>query len=350
MKDFHSPASERCTSRSVLASLLATACLLAASPSVLSQEQPGVEPDREQMYAHLKRAREIAGADLYAHYVHRCIIDQTYRRTLSRGVQARGAIPATRVFDNLYFVGENSVSAWALDTGDGIILFDALHSADDISNIVEPGLRKFGLDPANIRYLVITHAHGDHFGGAKYLAGKYGTRVMASATDWKEMQQISAGPPNWRDLVPARDLEISDGQEFRLGKARLSFFITPGHTPGTVSTVFEVTDGAARHTVGYFGGLGTPASAAAKLQLIQSLENFKKVARDRKIDVLIANHQTQDQAIPKLEELRLRRTGDPNPYVIGNDRYVRYLSVQQECTKFAMAQQGQSGAAAQSAP
>jgi metallo-beta-lactamase class B len=341
VKDFHPLNRQQRTSRRALATVVATACVLTASSSVLSQEQPGVEPDRERMYTHLKRGRELAGADLYAHYVHRCIIDQTYRRTLSRGVQARGAIAATKVFDNLYFVGENSVSAWALDTGEGIILFDALNSADDVSNIIEPGLRKFGLDPANIRYLVITHAHGDHFGGAKYLAGKYGTRIMASTTDWKEMQQISSGPQSWRDLVPPRDLEISDAQEFRLGKARLSFFITPGHTPGTVSTVFEVTDGAARHTVGYFGGLGTPASAAAKLQLIQSLENFKKVVRDRKIDVLIANHQTQDQAIPKLEELRLRRPGDPNPYVIGNERYMRYLSVQQECTKFAMAQQGQ---------
>jgi hypothetical protein len=97
--------------------------------------------------------------------------------------------------------------------------------------------------------------------------------------------------------------------------------------------------------VGFFGGLGTPESREAKLQLIDSLENFKAVVRKRNIDVLITNHPTQDQAIPKLEELRLRKTGDSNPYVLGRDRYLRYLSIQQECTRFAMAQQGQTTAA-----
>lgn len=77
------------------------------------------------------------------------------------------------------------------------------------------------------------------------------------------------------------------------------------------------------------------------MQLIASAESFKSVVRERNIDVLVANHQTQDQSIPKLEELRLRQPGDPNPYVLGSDAYIRYLSVQQECTRFAMAQQGQ---------
>ena len=101
--------------------------------------------------------------------------------------------------------------------------------------------------------------------------------------------------------------------------------------------------------MGFFGGLGTPETREAKVQLIDSLEGFKDVVRQRNIDVLIANHQTQDQSIPKLEELRLRKPGDPNSYVLGKDRYLRYLSIQQECTRFAMAQQGQGSAQAKTA-
>jgi metallo-beta-lactamase class B len=318
---------------------------LSAAGSIGAQERPGIEPDRAAMYEHLKAARDIAGTDLYAHYVHRCIVDQTYRRTLSRGVQAHGSIPATRVFDDLYFVGENAVSAWVLDTGDGLILFDALNSAEDIQSIIEPGLRALHLHPSQLRYLVITHAHGDHFGGARYLREKYGTRIMASATDWRQMQRLGSGrsslPDKWAALVPEHDMDIADRQVFKLGRAALTFYMTPGHTPGTVSTVFDVKDGSTQHTVGFFGGLGTPETPEAKLQLIDSLESFKEVVRLRNLDVLIANHQTQDQSIPKLEELRLRRPGDPNPYVLGKDRYLRYLSIQQECTRFAMAQQGQ---------
>jgi metallo-beta-lactamase class B len=324
---------------------LAIGTLIAAG-AALAQERSGATPDREAMYRHLKQARAIAGDDLYAHYVHRCIVDQSYRRTISRGVQAHNALPATRVLDNLYFVGENAVSAWLLDTGDGYVLFDAYYAPDDIDKILIPGMKKFGLDPARIRYLVITHAHGDHFGGARTLKERYGTRIMASTIDWGVMArqasgEVTSGPAEWRKLVPDHDMDIVDGQQFKLGDTTLTFYITPGHTPGTVSTVFKGRDGKDVHTVGFFGGLGTPEALEDKRQLIASLERFKGIATKNGIDILIANHPTQDQSIPKLEELGLRHAGDPNPYVLGTARYVRYLALQQACTRFAIAQQGQ---------
>lgn len=332
----------------LMAGLVTAALMVAGSGGgAMAQEREGVKPDRAAMYEHLKAARAIAGDDLYAHYVHRCIMDQTYRRTISRGLQAHNALPATRVFDELYFVGENAVSAWLLDTGDGYILFDAMYQPQDIEKIIEPGMRSLGLDPAKIRYMVITHAHGDHFGGARYLKERYGTRLMASQADWDDMADQAAHPrpgmpPEWARLVPARDMVIEDGQVFALGKMKLTFHLTPGHTPGTVSTVFGVHDGGAPHQVGFFGGLGTPETAQGKRAIIASLEKFKPVVRAARLDVLIANHPTQDQSIPKLAELGLRKAGDPNPYVIGVERYLRYLSLQQECTKFAAAQQGQT--------
>ncbi len=329
-------------------SSLAAMSLAIAPLGAAAQERPGVAPDREGMYQHLKKARAIAGTDLYAHYVHRCVVDQTYRRTISRGVQAHGALPATRVFDNLYFVGENAVSAWLLDTGDGYILFDAYYSPEDIDKILIPDMRKLGLDPTRIKYLLITHAHGDHYGGARTLKERYGTRIMASAVDWGVMAKLASGesagpgPAEWRKLVPDHDIDVADGQVFKLGNSALTFVITPGHTPGTISTVFKVSDGKDSHTVGFFGGLGTPDTAEAKGQIIASMERFKPIVLKYGIDVLISNHPTQDQSIPKLEELGLRRAGDPNPYVMGTERYLRYLSLQQECTRFAAAQQGQT--------
>jgi metallo-beta-lactamase class B len=339
-----------------MATLSANACRLAIAGLLLTpvlsgsgayaQERAGVTPDRDGMYRHLKLAREIARDDLYPHYVHRCVIDQSYRRTISRGVQAHNALPATRVLDELYFVGENAVSAWVLDTGDGLVLFDALYAPGDMGKILEPGMRKLGLDPAKIRYLIITHSHGDHFGGARYLKERYGTRIMASPADWAEMAKQAANPrpdmpAEWAKNVPDHDIDIADGQVFTLGKVKLTFFLTPGHTPGTISTVFAAHDKGVPHTVGFFGGLGTPDTAEGKRQIIASLEAFKPVVRKYGIDVQITNHPTQDQSIPKLEELNLRRASDPNPYVIGSDRYIRYLSLQQECTRFAAAQQGQ---------
>lgn len=50
-------------------------------------------------------------------------------RTPTRGLRAlidRPAPPPGRAFDNLYFVGGDWASAWAIDTPEGIVLIDAL--------------------------------------------------------------------------------------------------------------------------------------------------------------------------------------------------------------------------------
>jgi metallo-beta-lactamase class B len=324
---------------------LASVIVAALALPAFSQQIPGVQPDTEAMYQHMKRAREIAGADLYPYYTHRCIMDQTYRRTISHSLQAPNRIEPARVFDQLYFVGQNAVSAWALTTSEGIVLFDTLNSPEEVKSIIEPGLRKFGLDPKNIRYVVITHAHGDHYAGAQYLHDTYGSRLLASDIDWAEMARQSRGegnlPASWAKLVPQRDMSIADGQTMKIGDTELHFYVTPGHTPGTVSTVFSVTDNGRKHVVGFFGGMGTPSSAEDKHKLMASATRFETIAGRAGVDTLIANHPTQDQLIPKIEELRLRHAGDPNPFVIGPDRFRRFLEIQRECTIVAMAQQGQ---------
>jgi metallo-beta-lactamase class B len=105
--------------------------------------------------------------------------------------------------------------------------------------------------------------------------------------------------------------------------------------------IFSTTDGGERHVVGMFGGLGTPANAADKKAHIASLARFGTIADAAGVDSLIANHQTQDLSLAKLELLRLRRSGDANPYVVGRGPFLRYLDIQSECTAYAMAREGQ---------
>lgn len=315
-----------------------------AAVSVYSQAAPPTDADKDAMYRHVKAAQKIAGLDLYPHFAHRCLIDQTYRRTLSRHIQANAPIEPFKVFDNLYFVGQNAVSSWALQTSEGLIVFDTLNSADEAKTYIAEGLVKLGLKPADIKYIVITHGHGDHYAGAKYLKATYGARIMASKIDWDVMARAasrSGGPSGWAESVPSHDLDIEDGQRFTVGDTTLTFYITPGHSPGTVSTIFTVADEGEAHVVAMFGGLGTPSSAEDKKKHVASLTRFRTIAEAAGADALIANHQTQDLSLAKLELLRLRRSGDPNPYVIGKDAYLRYLDVQRECTLYAMSREGQ---------
>jgi metallo-beta-lactamase class B len=87
-----------------------------------------------------------------------------------------------KVFDNLYFVGQSEYSVWAVTTSQGIITIDTIFDYS-VEEEVAGGLKKLGLDAANIKYAVVTHPHPDHHGGAKFLQDRYGTRVLMSAAD-----------------------------------------------------------------------------------------------------------------------------------------------------------------------
>jgi metallo-beta-lactamase class B len=311
--------------------------------SIASAAEPP-QPDATAVSAHLAKARALAWPDLYTTYVQRCITAQAYPHYIN-DLQRKGPLPAMRVFDQLYFVGENAVSAWAIDTPEGIILFDALNGPEDVSGTIVPGLKKLGLDATRIRYIVLTHAHGDHYGGVNALKALSGARVVSTALDWQEIDRQRTGPPReglpaeWGKLAPERDMTVGEGDTLSLGGMNLRFYVTPGHTAGTLSTVFDVTDKGTPHRVALFGGLGLPRTETGLRQYSASLERFAKIARDLKIDTVIANHQTQDDSRVKREELKWR-TGEPHPYVLGPAVVPRFFEVQAICGRVALARMG----------
>jgi L-ascorbate metabolism protein UlaG (beta-lactamase superfamily) len=125
-------------------------------------------------------------------------------------------------------------------------------------------MRKLGLDPAQIKYIVVTHGHGDHYGGAAMLVQKYRSRVVASGVDWDMMETaLEFDTPLW-SKPPKRDIAVKDGDTIRLGDTTVTLYMTPGHTKGTLSPVFHVKAGG-RDTVGWNRVQLRPRRAAAGL-------------------------------------------------------------------------------------
>ena len=103
-----------------------------------------------------------------------------------------------KVFDNLYFVGGKIHSAWALTTSDGIILIDTIFPYNS-EELIVGGMKKLGLDPKNIKYVLISHAHADHIGGAEMLQARYGARVVMGGPDWDTGREATrTGTRPWR--------------------------------------------------------------------------------------------------------------------------------------------------------
>ena len=244
------------------------------------------------------------------------------------------ALPPTRVFDNLLFVGNRGISAWALETSEGIILIDALVNEAQARTYIEEGLRTLGLDPADLKILVVSHGHGDHYGGAEYLLGKYDMEVIMGDPDWRALEnpEDRINAPGWFE-VPEPDRTIKGRETVTLGDTSVELVVTPSHTPGTLASIFEVRDGEDRHNVVLWGGTGfnfgpypdrlrTYAESAEAMRL-EVLQNG--------IDVLLSNHANRDRAHEKIAMLEERGAGSSHPFVMSPERVARGFEVFREC-------------------
>jgi metallo-beta-lactamase class B len=241
-----------------------------------------------------------------------------------------------KVFDNLYFLGQTEFSVWAVTTSEGVVVVDTIFDYSVEDEVVE-GMKKVGLDPTQIKYAIISHGHGDHSGGAKFLQDRFGTRILASAADW-DLLERSGG------TVPKRDIVVTDGQKLTLGDTTFTMYLTPGHTAGTISTVFPVRDGADRHVAAVWGGtmfnwLGnsrayiTPSTPAAYWFRLysDSASRFRDILTTNDVDVMLSNHTAFDGSKRKMPALAARRPGERNPYVIGVEGVARYMTLVGEC-------------------
>jgi metallo-beta-lactamase class B len=234
-----------------------------------------------------------------------------------------------KVFDNLYFVGMTEYSAWALTTSQGIIVIDAIYDYSVEDEVVN-GLKTLGLNPADIKYVLVSHAHTDHIGGAKYLQDHFGARVVMSKEDWDVADRSIP-----ERIRPKRDIEMKDGDKLTLGDTTITMYLTPGHTPGTISGIYQVKDRGMTHTVATWGG--TAFNFAPKpenfLPYIRSAERYRDVVKKAGADILLSNHTAYDNTNANIAALRTRAAGARQPYVSGNDAILRYLTTAEECAK-----------------
>ena len=237
-----------------------------------------------------------------------------------------------KVFDNLHFLGMTEYSVWAITTSQGIILLDAIYDYS-IEAEVDEGLRKLGLNPADIKYVIVSHGHLDHAGGAKFLQEEYGARLIMSAADYDLLDQQN---PAWK---PKRDMVATDGMRLTLGDFTMTLHLTPGHTEGTISTIFPVRDGTAKHVVATWGGtaFNFGPNRPRLMSYAQQAARFRDLATKAGADVLLSNHTNFDGSKVKLPAVKARKPGERHPYVIGNDAVRRYLTTVGECAQTAVA-------------
>lgn len=225
-----------------------------------------------------------------------------------------------RAFDNVHFVGVCWVSAWLIRTNDGYVLIDTLHEPF-VDQLIE-NIRAVGVDLNAIKYVLMTHGHFDHAGGATKLKPLLAqARFAMTQRGWDEAlasaRASESTPRPWRIIAP--DMVVKDGDVIALGDQRIRIYETPGHTWGTASFSYDVKDGDKTYRALTIGGLGlnaieSSAQVEAYLVSVERIERLLGSAQDP-----VALHLTTHPFFTGLPEakdrLASRKPGEPHPLV-----------------------------------
>lgn len=238
-----------------------------------------------------------------------------------------------QMFGNLYYVGDKFVCAHLVDTGDGLLLFDSVNTGQ--GGMLINAIWEMGFKPKDIKWIIHSHGHFDHFGQATFLKDMFGCKLYIGAPDakmFREHPELSAiqESGNKYDVLWEPDVEINDGDILTFGNTKIRFVLTPGHTDGVISCFFEVTDGKRTKHAGYFGGYGFNTLDRNYLISIGDVElkhremfldSLAKV-RNEPVDVFMANHPNNDDMLEKVDYM-MAHPGE-NPFV-DDKAWGRYL-------------------------
>jgi metallo-beta-lactamase class B len=311
----------------------------AASLGIACAQTPSATVD-----SYVRAAKVAAGTDWAGTFLRLCIPPPAAGQGGPGRGAGRGGVRATpahetwyaapaKVADNLYFLGTKAHSSWAVVGSEGIIIIEALFDYAAKDEILD-GMKKLGLDKSKVKYVILSHAHGDHDGGAKLLQDEIkGVRLIYGEEDWKLVEKS----PNRPGGIPKRDMVADDGMRVTVGDASVRVVTMPGHTAGTLSYLFEVQDNGKPLKVAYVGGTAIPFGDTAEYydRYISSSEKMAKAAAAYGATVLLSNHSEFDDAYFKAHAAANRQPGELNPFEVGTDGVARYFKVVQSCTMAA---------------
>ena len=309
-----------------------------AAAAVLCVTAAAAQSTADTIEGHLRAAKKAAGWDFRGVLTSLCITPASAPpRDAKPGPppadRARWYTEPAKVFDDLYFVGTKDRSAWVLPTSDGIILIDTTYEYE-AEPVIVGGLKKLGFDPASVKYVIITHGHAGEVGGAKLMQDRFNSRIVMGAGDWDMIEQSVSRFPNGK---PSRDIAVTDTQKITLGDRTVTVVPMTGHTPGTISLIFQVKDNGRPMTIAYSGG--TEFNFVNDVPhfdtYIDSERKFSAAAAAAGANILMTNQSEYDDAYTKIRLLAGRRPGEPHPFDLGPDAVQRYFKVFDECAQIA---------------
>ena len=108
--------------------------------------------------------------------------------------------------------------------------------------IIDPGFEEWKIrehiEGIDIKYIILTHGHYDHFTAAKGLMEKTGAKLAIHKIDARYLEDASLSLLCWNIALLSKevraDIELSEGDILKAGELTFEFIHTPGHTEGSM--------------------------------------------------------------------------------------------------------------------
>jgi metallo-beta-lactamase class B len=176
----------------------------------------------------------------------------------------------------------------------------------------------------------VSHGHRGESGGAYLFQSRYGARIVTA--DWDLIERSVYGYPTGK---PKRDIIATDGMKITVGERTVTLYATPGHTPGTISGIFQVHDHGKPLTVVYSGGteFNFPNDVAHFDQYLASVRKLAALAAAANATIIINNQSQFNGAADKLRIMADRQPGERHPLDVGAEAVARYFRIEDECAQ-----------------
>ena len=226
-----------------------------------------------------------------------------------------------KLFDNFYYIGTPGVGAFVVDTSAGLIIIDAGWGGNDCGIMMDQ-LQTLGFKPRDVKMILLSHEHIDHYGCVENWKDNYCPRAKVALTQlgWNYLRARPAEAAFQNPRPESIDMYLTDGQRIHLGNTTIEIVFTPGHSMGCVSFIIPVRDQGKKHVIGIMGGSAVQGNWPEAFLYHQSVEYFQQKCEEAKCDVGLGVHAGKYKA--DFEKLQTRKPGEPNPLVIGTDKFV----------------------------
>lgn len=224
-----------------------------------------------------------------------------------------GAFPPFRMRGNLYFVGTEPASTHIIDTGEGLIMLDSGYQQS--LYLVIHNMHTMGLNPMDLKYILHTHGHIDHFGGTRALVELTGAKTVIGRADRDYANgkldlsyAVELGMEYTETFEP--DILLDDGDTLTLGNTTITALATPGHTPGAMSYFFDVEEDGEVSRVGLHGGMGINTMCREFLDKYglsydcrMNFQNAMDRLAEEKVDIFLGNHMQHNDTAGKYKKI-----------------------------------------------